>query len=320
MKRGNGMGTIAKLPGNRRRPYAVKITTGYSEKGTQQYKYLSYHRTYREALQALNRYIDDPYTLKSVTLAALYDEWIALQDGKADGTLRAYETAYKKLKPLHDVKVGQIDRLTLQHFYDSLPGTVNSAVNVRKLLQNLIKYAVKRGYLPISALNLHKVVEISDKPEPHKIDRKIITDEERSHLWELSRTSETAKIILFYIYTGLRYSELFELQEENCYPDHLEIVKAKTKAGVRVVPLSDKAKSLLPIQRVPEYGVFNRYFKEFLPGHHVHDTRHTFTTLLAQAGVDERTIKAIIGHSAKDVTDHYTHIELSVMLEAVNKI
>jgi integrase len=140
------------------------------------------------------------------------------------------------------------------------------------------------------------------------------------HLWELSKESETAKIILFYIYTGLRYSELFELQEENCYPDHLEIVKAKTKAGVRVVPLSDKAKSLLPIQRVPEYGVFNRYFKEFLPGHHVHDTRHTFTTLLAQAGVDERTIKAIIGHSAKDVTDHYTHIELSVMLEAVNKI
>lgn len=320
MKRSNGTGTIAKLSGKRRRPYAVKITTGWSDKGTQQYKYISYHRTYREALQALNQYIDDPYDVNSKKLSELYEEWIELQDRKADGTIRSYETAYKKLKPLHDIRIGQIDRIMLQRFYDSLPGTINSAVNVRKLLQNLIKYAVKRGYLPISALELHKVVEISDKPEPRKIDREIITEEERNHLWELSKGSETAKMILFYIYTGLRFSELYELQEENCYPDHLEIIKAKTNAGVRIVPLSDKAKSLLPIQHVPKYGVFNRYFKEFLPNHHVHDTRHTFTTMLTEAGVDKRIIQAIVGHSAKDVTDHYTHIELSAMLEAVNRI
>lgn len=320
MKRANGMGTICKLSGKRRRPYALKVTIGWSETGVQRYKYISYHRTYREALEALNKYIDDPYTLNSVTLSKLYDEWIALQDWKADGTIRSYETAYKKLKPLHDVKVGQIDRIMLQRFYDSLPGTVNSAVNVRKLLQNLIKYAVKRGYLPVSALNLHKVVEISDKPEPRTIDRNIITNEEIAHLWDISATSETAKMILFYIYTGLRFSELYELQEENCYPDHLEIIKAKTKAGQRTVPLSDKAKSLLPIPHIPKYNVFNRYFQEFLPGHHIHDTRHTFTTLLTEAGVDKRVIRAIVGHSAKDVTDHYTHIELSVMLDAVNRI
>lgn len=320
MKRANGTGTIAKLPGNRRKPYAVKVTTGWTDKGTQKYKYISYHKSYREALQALNRYTEDPYDPESIRLSDLYDEWIQMQDGKADGTLRAYATAYKKLEPLHSAKIASIDRLTLQKYYDNLPGTVNSANNVKKLLQNLIKYAVKRGYLPISALNLHKVIEYSNKPLPRKINRHIITPEERDKLWKLSKESETAKIILFYIYTGLRYSELYELEEKNCYPDHIEIVKAKTESGKRIVPLSDKVLSLLPIRPVPAYGVFNKYFKEFLPGHHIHDTRHTFTTMLTEAGVDKRTIMAIVGHSSNDVTDHYTHIELSVMLEAVNRI
>lgn len=320
MKRANGTGTIAKLSGNRRKPYAVKITTGWTESGHQKYKYLSYHRTYREAVQALNKYVEDPYTLETRKLSDLYEEWMELQDDKAAGTIKAYNTAFKKLEPLHSTKISQIDRLTLQRFYDRLPGTINSANNAKKLLQNLIKYAVKRGYLPISALNLHKVIELSDKPKGSQIKRSIITKEERDRLWEISATSETAKIILFYIYTGLRYSELYELKDNLWHDEYIEIDKAKTPSGVRIVPLSDKAKSLLPIQPVPEYSVFNRYFKEFLPGHHIHDTRHTFTTLLTEAGVDKRTIKAIVGHSAKDITDHYTHIELSVMLEAVNRI
>lgn len=36
MKNANGTGSIIKLSGNRRRPYAVKITTGYTIEGNRQ--------------------------------------------------------------------------------------------------------------------------------------------------------------------------------------------------------------------------------------------------------------------------------------------
>ncbi len=320
MKRANGTGTVIKLSGQRRRPYAVKVTTGWSEKGYQKYTYLSYHSSYRDALKALNKYIDDPYSAQSVKLSELFDEYMEHQDNKSDGTIKAYNTAYRKLEPLHSVKVSLIDRVTLQKFYDRLPGTVNSATNVRKLLQNLFKYAVKRGYMPTSALELHKVIDFEGKSEPKTIKRAIITEEERNHLWELSKESETAKIILFYIYTGLRYAELYELREEYCHPDHIEIVKSKTEAGKRIVPLSDKVLSLLPIETVPEYTTFNKRFKEILPGHHIHDTRHTFITMLTEAGIDKRIVRVLVGHSDRDVTDHYTHIDFSALLDAVNKI
>ena len=44
-------------------------------------------------------------------------------------------------------------------------------------------------------------------------------------------------------------------------------------------------------------------------------------SLLTVAGVDERIIKKIVGHAGKGVTENvYTHIEMQVLIEAINKI
>lgn len=319
MKRANGMGTICKLSGKRRRPYAVKVTIGWSETGVQRYKYISYHRSYREALQALNDYANDPYTISDKTLSELWEEWYSLQDSKSEGTRRNYCVAWNHLEPLHDVKLSRLDRVTLQRFYDKLGGTKNIANNIKKTLQPMIDYAVKRGNMPLTALNLHDVIDLYSAPLQRTVIRKIITADEIDRLWNMT-DNMTARTILVYLYTGLRFSELYELDEKNAYPDHLDIVKAKTKAGIRTVPLSDKVKKLLPIDPVPEYQTFYDHFKEVLPNHNIHDTRHTFITMLTEAGVDPRIIKTIVGHSTKDITEIYTHISLEVMLEAVNKI
>ncbi|MBQ6481718.1 MAG: hypothetical protein IJI45_11415 [Anaerolineaceae bacterium] len=53
MRLPNSYGSIVKLSGKRRRPYAVRITTGWTDKGRQIQKYLSYHATRREAMAAL---------------------------------------------------------------------------------------------------------------------------------------------------------------------------------------------------------------------------------------------------------------------------
>jgi len=319
MKRANGQGTIAKLSGNRRKPYAVKITTGWTEKGTQKYKYLSYHKNLKEAQRALNDYNRDPYTLTNLTLNDLWDMWFPLQSDKADGTQMNYKAAWNHLEPLRDIKIIDIDRVILQDFYDKLHSTINVSKNIKKTLQPMIEYAVKRGFLPLAALNLHQVIDLSDEPLTRTVDREIIDKNTLNTLWRM-KDDETAKIILVLVYTGLRYSELYNLTPENCFDDHINIVKAKTKAGVRAVPLSDKVKSILPIAPVPQYQTFKDHFHIVLPSHNIHDTRHTFITMLTEAGVDDRIIKTIVGHSTKDITSTYTHITLEVMLEAVNKI
>lgn len=319
MRRPNGSGHITKLSGNRRRPYAVRKIVGWTEKGTPKYKYISYHKTEREAERALKTYNDDPYTLSSKTLADVYAEWIPEQGKKAEGTIKAYNTAYKKMEPLHDLKMSQIDRITLQKFYDKMEGTKNTSTNVKKLMSNLIKYSVKNGIMPLSALSLHKVVDFSSRAEGKTTERKLIPHDIIDNLWKRA-DNEMVKQILLYIYTGCRYAELYELQDDHCFGDYIEIVQAKTAAGVRIVPLCDKIKKILPVEPIPSYSVFNKYFKEILPGYHIHDTRHTFITMMTEAKVDPRIIKAIVGHKSNDITEHYTHITLKVMMEAVNKI
>lgn len=319
MRKPNGYGHITKLSGKRRRPYAVRKIVGWTEKGTPKYQYISYHKTVREAEAALKKFNDDPYIMNSLTLKDVFEEWLPYQTGKADGTIRAYNTAYKYLKPLHDVKMSQIDRVMLQCFYDRMDGTKNSSTNVKKLLQNLIKYSVKRGIMPISALSLHKTIDFSGRKEGYKTTHKRIPKDIIDKLWKRT-DDETVKQILLYIYTGCRYEELYELQPENCFPDHIEIVSAKTEAGKRIVPLCDKILKLLPVAPIPSYYAFNKHFKEILPEYHIHDTRHTFISLMTEAEVDPRIIKVIVGHKTADITDLYTHITLEAMLEAVNKI
>lgn len=317
MRRANGQGTIVKLAGNRRRPYAIKRITGWKENGVPTYKYLSYHKTYREAERALNKYNEDPYTLNTKTLKQVYEEWIDLQQDKADGTLKAYESAYKFLTPLHNLRMSDLDRIALQAFYDQLGGTQSRMVKVKKMLNNLIKYSVKKGIMPLSALNLQKVIDTSDIPEGKKTTRQVIPKDVIDKLWERT-DQEMVKQILLYIYTGCRWFELHDLEPEHCHPDYIEIVASKTEAGVRIVPLCNKIRQILPVEPIPSYDVFNKYFKQVLPGYHIHDTRHTFITMLTEAGVDSRIIKSIVGHKGQDITEHYTHITLEVKLEAVN--
>ena len=319
MRKPNGYGHITKLSGNRRRPYAIRKIVGWTEKGTPKYQYLSYHKTVREAEAALKKFNDDPYEMNTLTLKEVYDEWLPNQTDKADGTIKAYNTAYKMLEPLHDVRMAQIDRIMLQRFYDELEGTKNTSTNVKKLLSKLIQYAVRRGIMPMSALSLHKTIDFSTRKEGKKTEHKRIPKEIVDKLWDLT-DNDTVKQILLYIYTGCRYEELYELQPENCYPDHIDIVDAKTEAGKRIVPLSDKALKLLPVEPIPQYTVFNKRFKEVLPGYHIHDTRHTFVSMMTEANIDQRLIKVIVGHKTNDITDLYTHITLEAMLEAVNKI
>ena len=320
MRRPNGSGHITKLSGNRRKPYAVRKIVGWTEKGTPQYKYISYHKTYSEASKALNKYIEDPYTLGKSTLKDVYEEWYALREkDKAENTLTNYRTSWKHLSPLHDEKIATLDRFALQKYFDRLELTEIAMVRIRGLLKLLFEHAVKRGIMPLSALNTHKAIDIQPKKEARVNPHSVISKKEIEYLWN-HKDNEMVKIILVYIYTGLRFAELRKLTAKNVHDDYIEIKQSKTEAGNRIVPLSDKVKSLLPIAKVPPHSTFLVYFQQILPNHTPHDTRYTFMSLMAEAKIDDRIVKAIVGHKPTDITEHYTHFSLETLIEAVNQI
>ena len=73
MRMPNGYGSVYKLSGNRRKPYAVRVTEIWSN-GQQKYRYLGYYRTKQEAIKQLALYNDAPYDLEmsKVTFSEIY--------------------------------------------------------------------------------------------------------------------------------------------------------------------------------------------------------------------------------------------------------
>ena len=66
MKRPNGSGSVCKLSGKRRRPYAVRIYKGaeiVNGKAVNKYEYLEYFEKQKDALQFLEKYNLSPTTI-----------------------------------------------------------------------------------------------------------------------------------------------------------------------------------------------------------------------------------------------------------------
>lgn len=319
MRRANGDGTIIKLSGNRRKPYAIRRIVGWREDGGRIIKYQGYYRTRREAEQALAAYNADPYYISKRTLKDIIDEWYEQKD-VSESTLKNYRVCIKHLEPLHDMKIRDIDRPTLQKFYNELDVSPNTLKLIIQVLNMVFDYAVKLGILPSTALNLNQTINVPLK-EQKKVQKKreAISRDDIDMLWQHT-DNKYVKMILVYIYTGLRFSEMRDLLPENWHENYIEITQSKTKAGIRIVPICDKIRPLLPIDPVPSRTAFEYDFKRWLPNNLIHETRHTFITMLTEAQVDPRVIKAIVGHRANDVTQFYTHISLDVMMEAVNRL
>lgn len=315
MKNPNSYGSVIKLSGNRRRPWACRKTTGFNEKGYPIYKYISYHRTKREAVQALAEYNRNPYSLERKTFADIYELWLGHQN-YTDKVANKYKNAFKRAEPLHGCSMNDLTLPAVQGFFDGLEATECNVKILRSMIRQMIDYSVKRGLLPISARSIMDLVESEAKKETSSSERKVFTKAELSDLWK-NKDEKYAKLTLFYIYTGLRFAELKNVE---WHDDYMDLKKAKSKAGIRMIPLSDKAKSLLPLPELPAHKTYYDCVK-YRYGHMPHDTRHTFISMLTEAGVDSRLIKKIVGHATADLTENvYTHISLEAMLEAVNKI
>ena len=117
----NGYGSVVKLSGKRRFPYAARITTSWSADGKQVKKYLGCFKTRQDAYKALADFNDNPFDLetKKITFAQLFERWQKVKYKDSDFPAE-YSAAYKKLAPLYNVPFADIRKRHIQMLIDNL--------------------------------------------------------------------------------------------------------------------------------------------------------------------------------------------------------
>lgn len=190
-----------------------------------------------------------------------------------------------------------------------------------------------------------RLLDTSDSRAPQPIS----WDDQRRLLPALA--DHLADIALFIINTGARSEEVRLLQWEwevkvpqgvaFIIPD--SVVKGNT-VGERMLVCNEVAASVVnhqrgkhaqhvftytprgegseprPISYLNNSGWRTGCERAGLSGLHIHDLRHTFGYRLRQAGVDKQTRGELLGHSASDMTEHYSMADLDHLYRQANTI
>lgn len=342
MKRANGSGTVYKMKHKPlRKPYRAVVTLGYDAKGKALRKTIGYYAKSKEAWDALSEYgiYPEKFETKKVLFSECWRWMLADKERKGIDTKKgSYSTAAAKLGTIWNKPIQEIRLVHLQAIIDANSHLSRSSIAIiLKGLNGAFESAIKNDIIVknYAALLDLKPAEKSDIHKPY-------TEEEIQKIWQHADTN-IGKLILMYIYSGMRPVELLSIKLENVHLEERYIIGGvKTKAGKdRIIPIADcvmpfyreihaqaliaKSDTLIPHGYISKYlgGPIKRFCKEIgIQEHLPHDTRHTFITLASNYGMDRYILKSIVGHTqSKDVTaDIYIHKTIKQYIDEVNKI
>lgn len=359
MKLPNGYGGITKLKGNRRKPFMVRVTVGWelSETGKQKqiYKTLGYFEKRQDALNALSEYNKNPYDLnaKTITFSEVYAKWSEPHFKKYPGSKGGLVSAYKKCEPIYKIKMHELRKTHMQDIINSYSHqSEESQTKIKTLFIQSFKYAMEND---ICSKDYSQFLTIN-APKNKKKKEKYFNTEELDKVFNnldfivdypINKKSYTqinlTDTVIILLYTGLRITELLELKIKDIDLKNrtMFIDGTKTESAERLVPIH---KELIPVleklmktnkENLIEitYGkpVINgtQYRKYFFEpymlhlglSHTPHALRHTFISIMDSNGVSANsvTLKRIVGHSNSSVTEHYTHKDITELIEAIDK-
>ncbi len=268
--------------------------------------------------------------------------------------LRSYERALDKrvLPALGDVRLSEVRRTDVQDFADRLyaagldPSTITNTLDP---LRAIYRRAIGReqvAFNPTTNLELPKPRGRRDRIAPPDEAAALLAtlpDEDRA-LWATA------------MYAGLRRGELRalrwkdvdlpgrEIRVDRAWDDQEGVIEAKSLAGRRTVPIlavlaPELAAHKLRTGRDGDALVFGvtaahpfepstvrrralaAWKRAELEGIGLHESRHTFASVLIAAGVGPKTIMECMGHASITMTfDRYGHLMPGSRAEAAARV
>ncbi|WP_294727651.1 site-specific integrase [uncultured Fusobacterium sp.] len=339
MKNENGAGNIYKLKGKRRKPWMIRITTGYTVDGKQVRKVVGTYETKRIAQEALFEYLKNPRLYSKTTFKDVRELWwnTYISD-KSHRTIETNKFRMKFFESLDNREIAEIKLFELQNLFDNMNRSWSFKISCKSILNMIFDYALKNDFISSNKVSF---VEVGKKIKI--LERKIFTKEEIGILWKNINSAEEycqyIYIVLILLYTGMRIGELQNLKNEDIDLENriIKIKASKTEAGVRVIPISSKIYDLVKkhVNLEQEYFVkgdttlklsystfkprFQKLLKKLgIQEHTIHDTRHTFATMLNNADANSTTITKLIGHVNFNTTENiYTHKDTDELRKAI---
>jgi integrase len=209
-------------------------------------------------------------------------------------------------------------------------GNTAWAINAElRTLRRILRYAAERGVID-KAPAIHALKGCKGR------DRVLTATEEEKYLSHATGDLHHAAIIG--VETGLRpdselfcvkWDDILETTNEGRKSFGLRVRESKTGAGVRMVPLSPRAKAVLDMRRGQDASPFVFPSVASETGHRVtfgkahglacraaglkpfpiYTWRHTFGTRCAEAGVDRYTLARWMGHANPNIAArYYVHV------------
>lgn len=340
MRLPNGYGSVHKLSGKRRNPWCVRKTKVIDESGKQKYDYLGYYKTQPEALKALAEFNLNPYDIKtaSITFSEIYDKFSNEKFSKiSKPNINGYKAAFKLSESLHSMKFVEIKKAHLQSVLDNCEKGHGTLRKIKVLFNQLFKYAMENDVI---TKDYSKFVELGKNEE--ESSREPFSEVEIKLLWDSIDRLDFVDTILIMIYTGLRPTELLLIKNSDINIEERYMRGGiKTTAGKnRVIPINEKILPFIENRKKQEnefmiinndgkqmsyFTYYDCKFKHVMGqlqlNHKPHDCRHTFATLMDNAGANKLSIKRIMGHSSQDITDKvYTHKDIEELKKAIDLI
>lgn len=323
LKRPNGMGTVYRLSGRRRRSWVAaknRVVLGYYETKT-------------DALAALERTSGRPVSRStSMTFEEVYKEWSEEKFPQVgQSAKRLYEMAFRNSEALYKRRFRDIAAVEFQKIIDA---QISSAYQQKQksLYSQMSKWAIEHDVTEKNFAERTKAKGVQAK------EKRVFTEEEIQRIEQDG--SEAARIVLMMIATGMRIGELLALKLSDYHGDYV-VGGEKTKAGRnRVIPIRAEGRKHFEYFRACATGElfmsgcsYRDYFqlreKGFIPlmkklgieGTTMHSARHTYASRAVREGLRPEILQRVLGHASYETTlSTYTHLSAQDIVSEVESV
>lgn len=292
---------------------------------------LECHKLLREAIQDFkNKNYNYETKNKAITFENYFLKWFE-QDKKPFIVKKTQEDimrAFNIMAPFHKLTITKIDKDKLLTHFNTLPENTTKG-KVILYTKAMFESAVKNRIIKYSPFDT-----IKTKPKIKK-QKYSFTYEEQVKLLEKLKTEEIRPIILLYLITGLRLTELNYSSIEKDINLEQKLLKARNLKGrnfeirYKYIRMTDKAISLV----MSNLDVFHKYnpdsaYREFYRitrelgiEKSIVNLRHTFATNHLYLGTPEYIIAKEMGHSTSQVTrENYMNIDFNLTKDKLLKL